>query len=140
MTVLPSVASLQALRQFAKKSTASKAYVAFGNPLLLGPEGTDTSAWDRQRCPKDAPGSGQRVARAGTRLPGISSLFRGNLADVAEVQKLDALPGTTDELCGVARRLGVPESEIWLGERATEGNIKQMSEQGQLASYGIVHF
>jgi hypothetical protein len=34
----------------------------------------------------------------------------------------------------------MPESEIWLGERATERNIKEMGEQGRLANYGIVHF
>jgi CHAT domain-containing protein/Tfp pilus assembly protein PilF len=139
ISVLPSVASLKALRQFAKTSSAPKSYIAFGNPLLLGPDGSDTGAWDRQQCPKDAP----RVAeatRAATPLPGISGLFRGNLADVAEVQKLIALPETADELCAVARQLGVPESEIWLGKRATEGNIKQMSEQGRLKSYGILHF
>jgi CHAT domain-containing protein len=141
ISVLPSVASLKALRQFAKKSIAPKPYVAFGNPLLLGPDGADTSAWDRQRCPKEAPRIAQRVAaRATAQVPGISSLFRGNLADVAEVQKLTALPETTDELCTVARRLGVPESELWLGDRATERNIKEMSEQGRLANYGIVHF
>ena len=53
---------------------------------------------------------------------------------------MTALPETTDELCTVARKLGVPESELWLGDRATERNIKEMSEQGRLANYGIVHF
>src|SRR5262249_26854834 len=52
----------------------------------------------------------ERVAHASTQLRDISSFFRGNLADVAEVQKLAALPETTDELCAVARRLDVPES------------------------------
>jgi hypothetical protein len=47
------------------------------------------------------------------------------------LQKLTALPETTDELCTVARKLGVPESELWLGDRATERNIKEMSEQGR---------
>jgi len=140
ITILPSVASLKALRQFAKKSIVTKSYVAFGNPLVLGPDGTDTGAWDRQQCPKDAPAAAQRVAHASTQLRDISSFFRGNLADVAEVQKLAALPETTDELCAVARRLDVPESEIWLGKRATERNIKEMSKQGRLASYRIVHF
>jgi CHAT domain-containing protein len=141
ISVLPSVTSLKALRHFAKKSTASNRYVAFGNPLLLGPDGKDRRAWNGQRCPKKPLGSTQRaVARTGTQLPGISLLFRDNLADVTEVQKLAALPETTEELCAVARRLGVPESEIWLGERATERNIKRMSEQGRLANYGILHF
>jgi CHAT domain-containing protein len=140
ISVLPSVASLKALRQFAKTSSAVKRYVAFGNPLLLGPAAADRSAYDRQQCPGDAPVVAPHVARLGTQLPGISALFRGKLADVAEVLKLPALPETTDELCEVARRLDVPESEIWLGERATESNIKEMSQQGHLASYSIVHF
>ena len=141
ISVLPSVASLKALRQRANKGVASKSYVAFGNPLLLGPDRTDTSAWDGQRCPTEEPGLAQRVAaRDAAQFPDIGSLFRGNLADVSEVQRLSALPETTGELCAVARKLGVPESEIWLGERATERNIKRMSRQGQLADYGIVHF
>jgi CHAT domain-containing protein len=140
ITVLPSVASLKALRQFAKKTTAPNHYVAFGNPLLLGPDGTDTSAWGRQHCPKDVPLVAQRVARTSKRPRDINSFFRGKLADVAAVQRLDALPDTANEVCAVARGLGVPESEIWLGEKATERNVKEMSQQGRLASYGIVHF
>src|SRR5262249_13836571 len=97
ISVLPSVASLKALRQLAKTSSAPKSYVAFGNPLLLGPDGSDTGAWDRQQCPKNAPRAAG-AARGATPLPGISVLFRGNLANVAEVQKFTALPETTDEL------------------------------------------
>src|SRR5262249_18419304 len=37
-------------------------------------------------------------------------------------------------------RLGVPEREILLGERATETRVKQLSEQGRLADYSILHF
>src|SRR5262249_34640249 len=136
-SVLPSIASLRALRQFAKASPASKRYVSFGNPLLLGRDGTNTSAWDSQRCPTGPQTSARRVAARG-QLPGISTLFRGNLADVAEVQKLDPLPDTTRELCEIARMLGVPENDIWLGERATERNIKDISQQGKLADYSIV--
>jgi CHAT domain-containing protein len=36
--------------------------------------------------------------------------------------------------------MGVPESEIWLGARATEANIKDLSDSGRLADYRIVHF
>ena len=38
VTVLPSVASLKALRQFAKTSHATKPYLGVGNPLLDGPQ------------------------------------------------------------------------------------------------------
>lgn len=39
LTVLPSVASLQALRKFAKASTAERPYLGYGNPVLLGDGG-----------------------------------------------------------------------------------------------------
>jgi len=50
------------------------------------------------------------------------------------------LPETADELCEVGRRLGVRESEIWLGPRATEGSLKDLSESGSLSDYQVVHF
>jgi CHAT domain-containing protein len=50
------------------------------------------------------------------------------------------LPETADELCQIAARLGVPESEILLGTRAREGAIKDLSASGRLAEYRIVHF
>jgi hypothetical protein len=39
LTILPSVASLQALREFAKASTAEKPYLGYGSPVLLGEGG-----------------------------------------------------------------------------------------------------
>ena len=50
------------------------------------------------------------------------------------------LPETADELCEVGRRLGVPESEILIGVRATESAIKDLSDKGRLAQFQIVHF
>ena len=40
----------------------------------------------------------------------------------------------------MARDLGVPDSDIWLGARANEREIKRLSERGELAAYRIVHF
>ena len=53
ISMLPSVASLRALRRFAKASRATSQYAGFGNPLLLGPDGTDRSAALKQSCPRD---------------------------------------------------------------------------------------
>ena len=50
------------------------------------------------------------------------------------------LPETADELCAGARDLGVPDSDIWLGGRATESEVKRLSDSGELAAYRIVHF
>jgi CHAT domain-containing protein len=148
ISVLPSVASLKALRQFAKVSRASKPYLGIGNPLLDGPQ--DDPRWgehykkqaqlarDKQHCPKSV---AQRIASAAARpLVSFAKLFRGPQADIEEVRAWTPLPETADELCAVGRRLGVPESEILLGARATETTLKGLSEQGRLADYAILHF
>jgi CHAT domain-containing protein len=50
------------------------------------------------------------------------------------------LPETTQELCAVARDLKADASELRLGARATEHEVKALSTGGQLAQYRIVHF
>jgi CHAT domain-containing protein len=36
--------------------------------------------------------------------------------------------------------LGVSDDNVWLGGRATEAEIKRLSETGELAQYRIIHF
>src|SRR6516225_9604591 len=54
ITVLPAVSSLQALRQYAKLSQATKPLLGVGNPLLDGPDSTyadlKQAALERQSC------------------------------------------------------------------------------------------
>jgi len=141
LTVLPAVTSLRALRQHAKTSHATKRFVGFGNPLLDGPdpryEKRGKLALDKQQCPKT---SGQRVARlfGGNGVKALGQ--RGGLVDLSDVRAQVPLPETADELCAVARDLGIPDSDIHLGNRATERSIKSMSEGGSLSNYRIVHF
>ena len=139
--MLPSVASLKALRQFAKASRASKPYLGIGNPLLDGPQ--DDPRWgrhykkqaqaarDKQQCPRDDAATYRAGARCG-RWRNFAKLFRGAQADIEEVRHWTPLPETADELCEVGRRLGVPESDILLGCRATEAALKDLSEKGGL--------
>jgi CHAT domain-containing protein len=142
VTVLPSVGSLQALRKL-PPSLAREPYIAFGNPLLDGPNGTDKRAWDKQRCPQDLETLRQRVAVAAKRIPGLGVLVRGGSADPKELRAQEPLPETADELCAVAKALGALGSEtdtMWLGARATERNLKALSRQGKLARYKVLHF
>jgi CHAT domain-containing protein len=63
--------------------------------------------------------------------------------DLAEARTLQPLPETADELCAVAAALGALAQEtdtVWLGERATERNLKRLSRDGKLARYKGVHF
>jgi CHAT domain-containing protein len=137
ITVLPSVPSLKSLRTSSGKSPAPKAYIAFGNPLLTGPDGRDKRAWAKQSCPK---GPMPVIVSARGLVGTVGSLFRGGLGNVEELRRQLPLPETADELCTVARELKAPESDVYLGARATERNIKGLSKSGHLRNYRIVHF
>src|SRR5262249_30467674 len=83
----------------------------------------------------------QRVAELTGKRRGVLPLnLRGGLADAGEIRSQVPLPETADELCTVARDLGVGGKDIWLGSRATEAEIKRLSETGELAKYRIIHF
>lgn len=148
ITVLPSVASLKALRHFAKAGRTRKAYLGIGNPLLEGPrvdlhfaaimKERAQAARDSQRCPVKL----QQVASARDHrsVADFDQLFRGAQADIEQVRMATPLPETADELCAVGHLLGAAESEILLGARATEATIKDLSDKGRLSDYAIVHF
>lgn len=136
ITVLPSVASLKALRTMAK-SKASAPFIGFGNPLLGGPDGSDRRAWARRSC--DAPGVPMQVASRRVRST-MPKFFRGGLANVEEIRAQYPLPETTDELCAVARSTGAGDSAVYLGDKANERTIKALSADGTLARARVVHF
>jgi CHAT domain-containing protein/tetratricopeptide (TPR) repeat protein len=143
MTVLPAVPSLKALRELAMESHASEAYIGFGNPLLDGEpdkfkeDGPAAKLAREKRC---EPTLRQQLAslRGGARAMTRSN---GGIADVADIRTWAPLPETADELCDVAHDLGVdPKTHLYLGTAATETKVKQLSEDGSLAKYRIVHF
>ncbi len=151
LTVLPAVSSLKALRRVARPSAASKPMIGFGNPLLDAhlllngnPEHDAAiktrvqSAAENQRC-TDTPS--QRVAALTGEHRGLAPLgMRGGLADLEFLRGQNPLPETAQELCEVARDLSADGDEIRLGARATEREVKHLSETGQLAQYRAVHF
>ena len=135
ISVLPSVASLKALRSLAQKSRAAEPFVGFGNPLLSGPGGSDRRAWARQGCEQSAP----RDARIAARAPAPPAQ-RTARANVDVLRRQPPLVETADELCNVARLLGAPVSAVHLGESATERAIKTLSASGELARKRYLHF
>jgi CHAT domain-containing protein len=145
LTVLPSVSSLKALRQLAKDSHADRAMIGFGNPLLdrqpdKYPEDGSRAARARvnQSCPKTHE---QRIAALPGIRRGVQPLdLHVGLANVKQIRMQAPLPETADELCAVARDLGVNGNDIRLGARATEPEVKRLSETGELSKYRVVHF
>jgi CHAT domain-containing protein/tetratricopeptide (TPR) repeat protein len=147
ITVLPSVASLTALRMFAPQSHAAKPFFGVGNPLLEGDgSSSEQERAERARAQQRCTDTLQVASAGGTMARGLrraGSLFRGGqIADVRSIRGLQPLPETRDELCTVARALGVKNlnSDLLLGARATETAVKALSGDGRLAHYQVLHF
>lgn len=138
VSVLPSVSSLSALRQFTKTSKASHPFIGFGNPLLIGWDGSDRTASSRQMCTSEP--RAKPVEIAGWEVPeSIAKYFRGGPGDVESLRRHPPLPETADELCAVASLLGANIGDVNLGSNATEKRIKSLSGSGDLANYAVVH-
>jgi CHAT domain-containing protein len=142
LTVLPSVSSLKALRRVGKPSTARLSIIGFGNPLLDGPDWRYTG---KARLARDSQDCRQLMREAAAHPSNLRRdlapvVMRGGLADVKLLRALTPLPETAKELCDVARDLRADVREIRLGARATEREVKTLSESGALALYRIVHF
>ena len=139
ITVLPSVASLKSLRQNAKASQAQLPFVGFGNPLLVGRDGSDERAFAYPSC--DAVPHREEVALAGRAIfDSRDAFFRGGVADVAALRHQSPLPETAEELCAVAAELDADPHDVYLGARATETEVKKLSSEGALAHVRVVHF
>ncbi|WP_038973288.1 CHAT domain-containing protein [Bradyrhizobium genomosp. III] len=111
LSLLPSVRSLLHLRTNLSSSTAQKGFLGIGAPDLKGePERKEIA---------------------------LGPLFvsRG-VANRAAVAELDALPETADELRDVAKAIGAKESDILLGARATERELRNQP----LNDYRVISF
>ena len=125
VTVLPSVASLKALRVFARKGQGTKPMIGFGDPVF---------APDQAAAP-----AGQRTAtvKIAARTRAYSDYWRGASVDRARLaDALSPLPDSAEELKAVAAKLGASSSDIHLGRNATEANVKRLP----LADYRVVYF
>ena len=138
ISVLPSVVSLKALREFAHTSKATGAFVGFGNPLIHGADGSDKRAWQRQSCNAKSGGQVKVVSRRVDRTK--TQFFRGELADVEAIRAQSPLPETAGELCEVAASLNAGDDAVYLGAKATERTIKTLSANGTLARARVLHF
>jgi len=150
ITVLPSVSSLKALRHVARPSGATQPMVGFGNPLLDGQQ-SDPKYGTYYKNRAELAAAKQSCPSTKTDWQHMSSLFgphrgvaplrmRYGLATLADLRIQTPLPETADELCAVARDLKAGDTDIRLGTRATEQNVKALSASGALARYRIVHF
>jgi CHAT domain-containing protein/Tfp pilus assembly protein PilF len=126
ITVLPSVASLKALRVFARRDEARKPMIGFGDPVF---------------DPNAGPANGSHVA-AGSGPRNLTTdsdtdFWPGHEIDRSKLaQDLGPLPDSAKELKAVAKDLGAPLSDIHLGRDASVATVKQLP----LADYRVVYF
>lgn len=117
ITVLPSIASLRALRSFAKASRADRPFIGFGDPLF-------------QRA-----GSEKKKGQRGVQP--YQTYYKGTLVDIEALRRgLAPLPETADELRAVARELGASEKDVKLGAAATVPSVQAAG----LERYRVVEF
>jgi CHAT domain-containing protein/tetratricopeptide (TPR) repeat protein len=148
ITVLPSVATLAALRRNVQPVRATKPLLGVGNPLLEGIPGDPQQrrlaalARAKQSCSQISPPhtNAQALAAARSGPPPVAAVVRGAFADVAVLRQQLPLPETADELCDVSRRLGASDEDILLGERASETGLKLKNSRGELIDYKVFHF
>jgi CHAT domain-containing protein len=145
ITVLPAVSSLRALREFAKESHANELYVGVGNPLLDGEPRKFRDDATAAKLAREARCSGPPLQMASLRDRGNPAgggvRSSDGRADLVDLRSWAPLPETADELCAVARHLGIDAAaHLYLGARATETQVKQLSDDGTLGSYKNIHF
>ena len=143
ITVIPSVASLKALRQQTKPATKVMDFLGVGNPLLEGEPKDETEATlakaARQRTACETT-SGPRIAQLRGMRRATATMRSSGLADVQDLRSWLPLPETVDELCAVAHDFSNERVQLLLGSKATEFALKDMSSQHTLAKFNIVHF
>jgi CHAT domain-containing protein/Tfp pilus assembly protein PilF len=122
VSVLPSVASLQALRAPARVDQSGKPMIGFGDPVFsLRPE----------------PGSESKTGRSRGKPRAYTDYWRGAALDRNMLmQRLPQLPDTADELKAIAQALGAPATDVLLGPDATVTAVKR----APLANYRVVYF
>jgi CHAT domain-containing protein len=121
VSVLPSVASLKALRVFARKDDAKSPLIGFGDPVFNAEEENRRGAPDR--------------SVVATRS--YTDFWKGVDIDRSMLSKaLPRLPETAAELRAVAQNLGAPPSSIHLRQDASETTVKRL----RLADCRVVYF
>jgi CHAT domain-containing protein len=132
VTVSPSVASLVALRELpAHPLTDSLPFLGIGDPLI--------GAQVAGALPFDCATTSAAGLQASALAPATGSVLRAANGTDMGVETLAALPDTRCELEATAAYFG-PGSALRLGAEATEGDLRRLSETGELARYRVISF
>lgn len=137
ITIVPSVASLAALRKAGVREAAAEPFIGFGDPVLTG-----GGYCDEIPVPTHCPGAGDVATRSQTRsgsgwlVASVGQFFRGGIGNPTQICRMCPLPDTAHELKCVAESLDARPESVNVGAAATETAVKS----AKLARYRIVHF
>ena len=120
-SVLPSVSSIQAFRQFAKAGSAQEPFAGFGDPLIGETGGTTRGKRTKLDIAKVFR---NLVVQANAKAPTPAQATE--IADVEAIRGAPRLPETADELRAMAKALKSDPKSLWLQENATETTIKRL--------------
>jgi CHAT domain-containing protein len=124
-SVLPSVSSIQAFRQFAKPAADQEPFTGFGDPLIGKPG--DTTRGKRAKVD---------VATVFRNLNAKMSVLGMEIADVEAIRTSSRLVETADELRAMGKTLKAGPNSIWLQDEATETRVKNLD----LSKYRTIAF
>ena len=137
VTMLPSVNALLTLRSLPDGDSSRKAFAGFGDPIFNREQlGEDQKMASDSRIVKgteETPQKVQLTSRSikmhvrGIRLTDKGRLDSGQIASV-QLDKLDRLSDTSEELKSIARVLGSnPENDVFLGKNCSKHRIQTMN-------------
>jgi len=113
ISIMPSATALVTMRAYAKKESAEEPFIGFGDPVFSDDDGVIDVVQTR-----------------GVRVIQRAAINTRSMSD------LPNLPETREELQKIARALGATEDNIYLGNKATEQNVKN----AELNNYRVVAF
>ena len=122
VTVLPSVASLMALRDLPLADPGRKSFTGFGNPYFSLAQISQID--NETRIASLGATRSIPLKRRGLKKIGIDR----EEPDSANIESLPPLPDTADEVQGIALALKAnPDQDIFLGKAASEEQVKSMN-------------
>jgi CHAT domain-containing protein len=131
ITVLPSVASLIALRALPPGRPSRRPFVGFGDPVFQL-----ASAEPAPTTPNAVGSANGKVATRGFPV-NLRSVARMRGVSSAQLAMLPPLPDTAEEINSIARALNAdPARDVFLGRAASERQVKATN----LADYRVVAF
>lgn len=135
VTMLPSVNALVTLRSLPESDPKRKAFAGFGDPIF-NPEQLAMDGSSKSNAPMNKETTSENIQLAGRggkiQVRGVRITEKGNLDDgkiiSAQLNKLDRLPDTAEEIRSIAKVLGTDANgTIFLGKDFSQHRLETMN-------------